>query len=231
MHQKYFNKIKKIFTDYKPNSLYTKEVINRGFVYSEFQNKKLLFIGMNPSYIDNSPLESNSYNVENAVLGYKRHYGKFQELVNDTVYQNDWTYIDLFFFRETDQNKISNVINSDVDFIISQLNLTNEIINEINPEIIVVCNSGASNFIGINNYDNKNNIWLGYNFIFDDEFGVEILNNISNKSILENKQILPNLKNKPFIFSSTLTYLDNHNKKRLKWIINRIGKKKIRNYS
>lgn len=88
-------------------------------------------------------IESHHYCIKKASQEYPKYFGKFQELANKTKYENDWTYIDLFNFRETDQNKIKYFINNDLDFIVEHLKLTNEIINEINPEVIVVCNSGV----------------------------------------------------------------------------------------
>ena len=222
MHSKYYEKIQEIF-QINSKSAFVNELKNRGFCFSEFQKKKLLFVGINPSYLKDSVNDSHSYSVNDAVNNYKKHYGKFQDLVNKTKYENDWTYIDLFFFRETDQNKVYDIIDTDVDFIIQQLNITHEIINEINPEIVVVCNSGASNFFGINNVDSKNNIWLGYDFKFDDNFGVEVVKSINKKSILITQDKEQKVIGTPFLFSSTLTYLDNFNKKRLKWIIERVG--------
>lgn len=222
MFAKYKNKLVQIF-EYQANSTSTKEIIERGFCFSEFQKKKLLFIGMNPSYVKGSIVGSHSYSVADALIGYNRHYGKFQDLVNETKYENDWTYIDLFYFRETEQFKIGEVIKEDVEFIIKQLQITDEIINEINPEIIVVCNSGASNFFGINKVDNKHNIWLGYDFKFDENLGIERIIGINKNSILDSKNISENIFGKPFLFSSTLTYLDNFNKKRMKWIIKKVG--------
>ena len=127
-----------------------------------------------------------------------------------TKYENDWTYIDLFNFRETDQNKIKYFINNDLDFIVEHLKLTNEIINEINPEVIVVCNSGASNFFGINEKQGKN-VWLGFDFYFNEDFGVEIMNGIKKESILNNMSEINNLIGKPFLFSSILISLISSN--------------------
>lgn len=223
MYKNYHKKIEEIF-NYSANSSLTKEIISRGFCYSEFQAKKALFIGINPSYLSNSKPEKFHYSIEKAVKDYKKHFGKFQDLVENTKYEDDWTYIDLFFFRETSQNKITEIINHDIDFIINQLQLTNEIISEIRPEIIVVCNSGASNFFGINS-KNDQDIWLGYKFEFDDEFGVDIITGMEDVSIIKDKNNL-NLIGTPILFSTTLTYLDAFTKRRLKWIINRVGKNK-----
>lgn len=221
MYRKYFKEIDRIF-QHKSKKEELNEIIKRGFCYSEFEQKKLLFVGINPSYLKDLKPENFHYNVYKAVIDYKKHYAKFLDLLKNTKYEKDWTYIDLFFFRETNQNIISKIINSDIDFIVNQLKLTNKIINEINPEIVVVCNSGASNFFGINKIKEEN-IWLGYKFTFDKDFGIEVVTNIDEKSILDNTNDLQNIIGKPFLFSSTLNYLDSHNKKRLNWIINLVG--------
>lgn len=221
MYQKYFSRLESLF-NYKSKNENVNQILKRGFCYSEFQNNKLLFIGINPSYLPNANIESHHYCIKKASQDYPKYFGKFQELVNKTKYENDWTYIDLFNFRETDQNKIKYFINNDLDFIVEHLKLTNEIINEINPEVIVVCNSGASNFFGINEKQGKN-VWLGFDFYFNEDFGVEIMNGIKKESILNNMSEINNLVGKPFLFSSILTYLDIHSKKRLNWIIKRIG--------
>lgn len=221
MHEKYFEKIQSIF-NHKSQNTEVNEIISRGFCYSEFTTKKLLFVGINPSYLNGANKSSHHYCVSDAVTAYKKYFGKFQDLVKGTKYESDWTYIDLFFFRETDQNKIQNIISNDIDFIISQLKLTNEIINEINPEIIVVCNSGSANFFGINKKDNQN-IWLGYDFTFDKDFGIDVITGISEESILAKKPESENIIYTPVLFSSILTYLDVHSKKRLNWIIDKVG--------
>ena len=221
MHTKFYNKLEKLFNYHSKNSI-VNEILVRGFCYSEFQKKKLLFIGINPSYLSDAKRESHHYNIDEALKGYPKYFGKFKDLVKNSKYEEDWTYIDLFFFRETDQNKIKYLLDHDIDFLIEQLNITNEIINDINPELIVVCNSGASNFFGINKNDN-NNIWMGYNFSFDEDFGVEIIRGLHNETILRNITLTNNIIGKPIIFSSILTYLDIHSKKRLNWIIRKVG--------
>ena len=222
MHREYFNRLENLF-NYKSKNENVNQILRRGFCYSEFQRKNLLFVGINPSYLPDAKPESHHYCIKKALQQYPKYFGKFQELVYETKYENDWTYIDLFNFRETDQNKIKFFIDNDLDFIVEHLKLTNEIINEINPEIIVVCNSAASNFFGINE-KGRQNVWLGFDFYFNEDFGVEIVNGLKKESILKNTSEIENLMGKPFLFSSILTYLDVHSKKRLNWIIKKIGK-------
>jgi hypothetical protein len=170
------------------------------------------------------------YDIENAVLEYPKHYRKFAELVTNTKYENDWSYIDLFQFRETNQKKIYDFYKNDVEFIVSQLKLTHKIICEINPEIIVVCNSGASNFFGINKIKKSEyweNIWLGYDFEYNKTFGIDIIKGIHNESIIKDQK--QHLKNLPILFTSTLTYKSRFDKKRLNWQLNLVAENYNRN--
>lgn len=215
---------------YKSNNLENQNIINRGFVSAKLKKAKALFVGINPSYLSNATNESYLYDIENAVLEYPKHYRKFTELVTNTKYENDWSYIDLFQFRETNQKKIYDFYKNDVEFIVSQLKLTHKIICEINPEIIVVCNSGASDFFGINKIKKSEyweNIWLGYEFEYNKNFGIDIIKGIHNESIIKDQK--QHLKNLPILFTSTLTYKSRFDKKRLNWQLNLVAENYNRN--
>ncbi len=153
-----FEELSSIFK-YKSNNIQIQEIIERGFVWSKLKKRKLLFIGINPSFPINAIKESYSYHIENAIRDYPSHYKKSTELIDNTTYENDWSYIDLFQFRETNQNKIFDFLKNDPQFIVAQLRLTYKIIQYINPEIIVVCNSRASDFFGINKFE-SNKKWM-----------------------------------------------------------------------
>lgn len=228
INQLIFKNLNEIFK-YKSKNDKSQEIINRGFCFAEIELKKLLFVGINPSYLEGDDSNNFSYNSQKAVSEYPRYFKKFTSLLDNTVYENLWTYLDIFHFRETNQEKVNHLIENDIDFLIDQLKITHNIINQINPEIIVVCNSGASNFFGINKQISLNNeetnVWLGYNFDFDNEFGIHIITGINKNSIIKDLDY-SNLIGKPILFTSTLTYQDKFNKKRLSWIINRIGTKR-----
>ena len=167
-----FSELEKIFK-YSSNNVEMNEIISRGFILSKLKKAKALFVGINPSYLSNAIKRSYQYDIENALTEYPKHYRKFQQLVNATKYENDWTYIDIFQFRDTNQKNIYEFLKNDSQFFVAQLKLTHKIICEINPEIIIVCNSGASDFFGINKKTKNNsweNIWLGYEFEFNKTF-------------------------------------------------------------
>ena len=189
--------LKRIFS-YKSKIKENSEIIERGFVCSQIKKGKVLFVGINPSY----PIGS-----------------------KDTEFSESWSYIDLFQFRETDQKKVAGFAKNDPQFLVSQLRLTHKIICEINPKLIIVCNSGASDFFGINKWKNTKgwlNVWLGYDFEFDKDLGVDIIKSKNENSILpkENEFLFET----PVLFTSTLTYIAKFDKRRLNWQINRIAK-------
>ena len=213
---------------YKSKNEKSLQIINRGYCFAEIEFKKLLFVGINPSYLEGYENDSFSYDSQKAVIEYPRYFKKFTSLLDGTDYENLWTYLDIFHFRETNQEKVAHLIENDVEFIIEQLRLTHYIINQLNPELIVVCNSGASNFFGINKIhntkeNNETNIWLGYDFEFDEEYGIDVIKGINKNSLIIDLDY-SKLIGKPILFTSTLTYQDKFNKKRLNWIINRISK-------
>lgn len=218
-----FTELNQIFS-YKSEIEKNSEIIERGFVCSKIKKGKVLFVGINPSFPSGSKIESFQYSIDKAVTEYPRHYSKFPDLIKDTKFSKSWTYIDLFQFRETDQKKVADFAKKDPQFLVSQLRLTHKIICEINPELIIVCNSGASDFFGINKWQNTKgwlNVWYGYDFEFDKDLGVDIIKSTNENSILTQRDNF--LIGMPILFTSTLTYMSKFDKRRLNWQINRIA--------
>lgn len=207
------------------------EIVKRKFVYSEVEpNKKVLFVGMNPSYDEKSEYKQ-SYKVQDTVESYPKYYRKFKDISDRLLIGNDWTYTDLFYFRETNQEKIYKLL-SEPDgliFICEQLQLTINILEKIKPEIIVVCNSGARRFLGLgieNKKGKDENVWMGYKFEFNEKYGVDVITGIHQQSLKEIKTT--QLCGTPVFFSSILTgqrALDKGSYERLKWHIGEIVKR------
>lgn len=219
-----FQELNKIFS-YQSSIERNDKIIKRGFVCSQIKKEKVLFVGINPSFPSGSKIESFQYNIDKAVYEYPHHYSKFPDLIKETDFSESWSYIDLFQFRETDQKKVGNFIKSDPQFLVSQLRLTHKIICEINPELIIVCNSGASDFFGINKWENRKgwqNVWFGYDFEFNENFGIDIIKSKNENSILDSEDNF--LIGKPILFTSTLTYMAKFDKRRLNWQIKMIAK-------
>jgi len=210
--------------EYKSDQENVQTIIDRGFVAAEFKEGKALFVGINPSFTSESKNESYLYDIDKAITEYPKHYKNLGDLLLETKYENDWSYIDLFQFRETNQNKIDLFFKNDIQFIVEQLRVSHNIISKINPEIIIVCNSRAANFFGINKVVRDgilDNVWFGYEFIFDERYGIDFIKERLSESIIDkNNEILIKT---PVLFTSTLTYMNRFDKRRLNWQLKMIG--------
>ncbi len=178
----------------------------RNFLYPEtIDTNVLLFIGINPGYSDDTahvisyPLEK----TDNKIPYFK----KLNEVA--TLCDTDWTHLDLLFLRETDQSYIHKILRQQngVPFISKQLELSDKLIRLAGPKVIVVSNVLAGIFLGKEKDKAKNqDVWLDYEFTFDDEIGTYRWNGI------------------PVFFSSMLSgqrALDKGSRERLIWQIRR----------
>lgn len=207
-------KYQKEIDDIWDNRLFAEiSVIDRGYAISDnVEKKSLLFLGINPSYSGENK-SRHFYTLSQRENEYKRYFSKFEEISKDV--DLIWSHIDLLFLRETKQKFIDEIIRKEtngLEFIWQQLQVSKKILEEINPKIIVVSNTKARQFLGKEKKNGKN-IWLGYDFEFNDNIGTY---QIKSKD--------SNLYNTPVFFSSMLTgqrALDNGSFERLKWHIKR----------
>lgn len=193
-----------------------KEVLDRGSaVPLTQQDKTMLFVGINPSYNGG---ESHDYDVQKAVIGYAPYFRAFQTLAEQTGFATDWTYMDLFYYRETVQNEINGLLASSIGlrFLCDQLILSQTILEWARPKMIVVCNARSADFFGVNITPDGSNIWMGYRFEFDEECGLHRIQG------LHDGRVNPDLKTTalegvPVCFTSTLKYMDRFSRERLAW--------------
>ena len=143
----------------------------------------ILFIGINPGFskrrtqeIINKEIEFYPFiSNEEGDITYFKQFKKIASYCNNS----EWTHLDLFFLRETNQEVIEKLSPDYNDFLQEQLDITFEIINRMEPKIIVVSNSLASEFFGKKKqkhspyFDNKK-IWMGHNLDFKEDFNTEI---------------------------------------------------------
>jgi hypothetical protein len=153
-YQEIDNRIKEIWN--KDYSL-PKWVKDRGYVYADPIKADVLITGINPSFRESTEDIKNAnthgpakYNLDIEVWKkrnnrkWDNYWGPLRKmLVDESVNLTDkFDYLDLFHFREKDQNKLHEEILKHVDgkkFIIDELNLTQHIIEEnIKPKLIVV---------------------------------------------------------------------------------------------
>ena len=192
-------------------------------LYPELKKHTLLFIGLNPSlsekgiknvmknedenewilndlfsffnYKDLDEIKSQKLIEFRSIMKHKYSYfKKFKEISCNTGI--DWEHIDLFYSYETNQKLIEKSIHS--GFYQEQLEITLDIIHELNSKIIVVENAFASKLIK----DKLNLCW-------DESIGTYRLNNST-----------------PIFLSSMLTgqrSLDIGSLERLIWHINKVN--------
>jgi hypothetical protein len=165
------------------------DIIKRGWVFCENEKQAdLLFIGINPSYTKDAKPECYGYMIQDTLKpkkdnGYRRHYGVFETLASGVT--ANWGYMDLFYFRETEQAKIdSSIINSGkdgVEFVCEQLQLSLEILQDISPKVIVVCNKRIHDFFGKNKTDDNQNVWMGMELTNTEKDDVKFITGINPK--------------------------------------------------
>ena len=117
------------------------------------------------------------------VKGYQSYFKIFEEISSKIDERKEgyfsWTHFDALPFREVNQKNITNLINKNKNKIIYEIvekfiKLSKQIIEEANPEIIVVSNAYVRNLFGYYDYVNKKeieNIPQMFSTVFDPEFG------------------------------------------------------------
>lgn len=146
------------------------------FLFNDtLEQNALLFIGINPSS-EEGQLEYASYQLDQKNNKHP-YFKKFEAIAAHC--KLPWTHLDLLFFRETNQNTIHEILKkkNGLDYIWKQLKLADELIKLSNPQVIVVCNTLARKFLGKDKSGNDN-VWLDYEFIFDDKIGTHTWNDI-----------------------------------------------------
>jgi len=185
----------------------------------------ILFVGINPSFTKNSIIEVSNREIEfyQLVNNAENEIQYFKKFRNIAEYCNisNWTHLDLFFLRETNQKIIEELSYSNVDFLQEQLNVSFDIIKKATPKIIIVSNSLASEFFGKKKAKHCKlpKIWAGYDLDFssknfDKDLGTYL--------------IMINDKKVPILFTSMLSgqrALDIGSFERLKWQVKMILEK------
>jgi len=171
---------------------------NGFFIFKNFEENSLLYIGINPSDVKNMINKYRSIKYENGIYWgeekFKEDYRRFYQHFDDLSNNMKWSHLDLFYICEKNQKIIEENINN--NFLIEQFSITKEIIKSISPKIIVVSNACASRYMQDQ-----------FTCVFDDKIGTF--------RIIEYNNI-------PIFFSGILTggrALDVGSRDRLKWHI------------
>lgn len=214
----------KIWEKYTDSSF--KEVLSRGNAFHHDEDEKdcdVLFVGINPSFKEGSKIGSSFFNRDAPHPYFKPFNIIHKELsvnIKNDNYKN-WTHIDILAIKETNQKFIKSLMKTTtgIDFVMDQILVARQRILYIKPKIIVVCNAQARVLMGKDrSIDKKNierNIWMDFNFEFNDEFGSYRIKDI------------PELEHTHVLFSSMLSgqgALDLGSRERLVWQMGRIFK-------
>lgn len=210
----------------KYNSSTFKSLLDRGFVFQFDEDEKdcdLLFIGINPAYKDDGSSWTGSYPRSNEsdelIRAYFRPFVSIsKELRDDYNWKGQWTHLDVFAFRETNQKYIeTDLLKNEVSvaFLYEQLMVAKERILHIKPKVIVVSNALVRMFMGKQRFEAEGKeygVWMGLRFEFDHEIGTDVITEPAE------------LKGTHVFFTSMLSgqrALDNGSKQRLVWHVAR----------
>lgn len=199
-----------------------KPLLDRGFVYQYDEDETtcdLLFMGINPAFNEKDSSWKGSYTRPHKTAEKHLPYFKSfvlieQELKKEYHWHGQWTHLDVFAFRETDQKTIETKLlksSENVAFLYDQLMLARERILHIKPKVIVVSNALVRMFMGKQRFEangTEHGVWMDFRFEFDKEIGTDV--------IIEPIE----LKGTLVFFTSMLSSqraLDNGSKERLIW--------------
>ena len=121
-NMEYSKELKDLFENYKSkgNDEFN-NIVDRGYVYCKTEKgKKILFVGINPSWDENQI--SYGYSIEDALN--HPHYKRLNKLTGLIDSGIDWSYTDLLYFRETKQKKLATILKTEIgrSFVCDQLN-------------------------------------------------------------------------------------------------------------
>lgn len=232
LKKNYEEKVLRIWKKYKDLPIFNeedKEYRKHPILPHVVHKNRLLFIGMNPSFRKGLKMPESEVGVgfyPHNVNPNTKDIPYFEKIKEVAKYcETEWTHLDLFFLRETNQKIIEQLSHKHINFLNDQLAISFEIIEKANPKLILVCNSFASEFFGKmkKKHQAYDKIWRGFDLFFQDD------KNSDRKSTFNPKigtyEIELNGKKIPIIFSGMLSgqrALDIGSLERLKWQVKTI---------
>ncbi|MCA0238728.1 MAG: hypothetical protein LCH81_20310 [Bacteroidetes bacterium] len=217
MEHTFLNRLNDIFNNHGIEDGLEMEIANRGLRVSQVTpGKTILFIGHNPSFrIGDQPGGECLYcPIIND--SYFSHYFKFAESIQQ---QDNWNYLDLFYYRHTEQ-AFTGSDSGWVSFLCRQLIVTQDIIESLQPKIIVICNTAAAKYTGLHaSPDRSHGVWMGYKFEWDDNLGADRIKGVESSLGRVPELKTTKLMNVPVLFSGFNQYKSVHDRKRLEWHI------------
>lgn len=195
---KYKERLDKIWEKYKPGVKFG--------IHDRLHHGGLLFVGINPSEVNS--IQEHQEKDKNGNIVYSKEFSdeyhyfkKYKEIAKEV--EMEWAYADYCYVIETTQSSVVEkyIENSELkEFVAEQYAIAKDIIKEVAPKLIVVCNAKASELI-------KEDLIKKEGGLFDNAIGTYRLND-KNQT--------------PIIFSSMLTgqrAMDVHSYERMLWQI------------
>jgi hypothetical protein len=230
-------------TKEKLSNLWNKDFINqlpnfvkeRGFVFSENNYQKdILITGINPSFRKDAELGNFSFDFQLTLKEekYDNYWSPLKKMIFDPENLIDLreksAYLDIFYFREKEQNKLKKEIlksNKGIQFLVEQLKITQQTIeNDIKPKLIIVKNKESAAYWG--KLSENGIIWMGYKLDFVKSYVCGDLYEISG-FIESNERILSeiietNLKGSLILFTEHISQYTKKEKRPTAVLINEL---------
>jgi hypothetical protein len=193
------------------NSQHLNEIVNREYVYSKLnQNANILICGINPSYrVKEDNPNAYEFDFNDEKVKKDPYFKKF----HDKTKGIQTNYIDLLRQRHTSQSDIGLFMKEEkgLQFIIDQLKVSQNAIENLKPKLILVFNRMAGQFWGRDAiyYKNGNarSVWMGYTFIPTEIEGAMKITGIIQHSDRINQSLKQtNLIGTIIYFSSFISY-------------------------
>ena len=221
-----FQQYKTIWEKYAEASF--NKILQRGFMFQydpDEQDCDLLFVGINPAFGKGEDSSYSSYSRPSNSDEQKVSYFKSFEFVSTMLqkeysWNGKWTHLDIFVFRETNQNYIQDTLlrsKEGVSFLYDQILVARKRIMHTKPRVIVISNALVRMFTGkeriLKSTGEELGVWMDFHFVFDKHLGTDVITTPAE------------LAGTPVFFTSMLSgqrALDNGSKERLIWHISKI---------
>lgn len=144
-----------------------KAFCSRDFLAPEsISSGSLLFVGINPSYTE----ADKHIRYYNAHDGQHPYFKAFKRMAVEV--QHSWSHFDMLFQRETEQKAVDRLLKMPhgTEFVWEQLQVARRVLDAARPAVIIVCNTKAREFLGLDKHADQN-VWLGIDFTWDEELG------------------------------------------------------------
>lgn len=155
--EKISSELTTIFNDFKEsfNGKELNAIVSRHFKYAIPEKNDILVTGLNPSF---SNREKNKGTLCDYV--YSTQKSAFFKSIRSNIGSENVSYMDLLYYRNTKADVINDFLYEKAEFIVRQLTLSQQIIEDaIEPKIILVQSEPSYKFWGI-----LDDIWMGYEF-------------------------------------------------------------------